>query len=122
MLRDKKPLKLYKTLLWPVMLSEKKLALKGKNQHKLELNRAGRPKKGKVYPVMTTGPNWKKKDFTCFLGRIQPMTSHGLFVYYNSLNFLFPSIELFSPSYHLGTYMCLTITADPKLSFSANPQ
>lgn len=43
MLRDKKPLKLYKTLLLASdAFREKTCSKGGKNQHKLELNRAGR--------------------------------------------------------------------------------
>ena len=47
-------------------------------------------------------PNRKKKDSSFFLARIQPMKSHGLFVYYSPPNFLFLSINEFSFPYHAG--------------------
>ena len=51
MLRDKKPLKLYKTLLLASDAFRERTCSKGenekkKNQQKLELNRAGRPEGG----------------------------------------------------------------------------
>ena len=46
--------------------------------------------------VTVTEPNRKKKDFSSFLAKTQPMKSHGLFVYFSASNFLFLSIKAFS--------------------------
>ena len=43
--------------------------------------------------------------------------SHGLFVYYSSPNFLYPSIKEFSSPFLLGTCMCLAMIVDPELQF-----
>ena len=45
-------------------------------------------------PVMIAKSN--KKNKTSLLARTQPMKSHGLIVYHDLLNFLFPSVKLFS--------------------------
>ena len=49
-----------------------------------------------LLPVMTAEPNRKKKDSSSFLARTQPIKSHGRLVNYNSPNFLFLSIKVFS--------------------------
>ena len=71
---------------------------------------------------MIVEPNKKKKVSSSFLKRTQPMKSHRLFVYYSPLNYLSPSMKVFSFPSFAGICMWFTIVADPKLQFSADSE
>lgn len=66
----------------------------------------------------------KKKDSSSFLARAQPLKSHGLHAFYNLPNFVFPCIKCFCfvSSCPSDTCIWLTMVADFKLQFSADPE
>ena len=89
------------------------------HKRKPPLNRVGR-RRGSSY--VPQEPSKQEEDHSLlswqgmFVARTQSRKNQGLFVYPSSLNFLFLSIKAFS-------FSCLlTMGADPKLQFSADPE
>lgn len=66
-------------------------------------------------------PNRKKKN-SFFPDKVSANESHGLFVYYNPPNFLFPSIKAFSFALQCENLYVTHRVADPELHFSADPK
>ena len=92
------------------------------NKQKPQLNRAGRQEGALSCPVTIVEPSRKKKGSSSFMARVEPMKSHGLFIYSSPPNFLFPSMKASFFLCHVGTCTWLTMVADPESQFSADPK